>query len=62
MKLLTLDGYLLAELKMVVLPLEIYQGKPISETNMQQINGKQFSDEVDQREHVQDWIDGLVNE
>lgn len=73
-KLLTLDGYLLAEVKMLVLPLERYQGKFISQANMLQINAKSFgtvdeedetldqNNEIFQRRKLQEWIDSLAEE
>lgn len=73
-KLLSLEGYLLAEVKMLVLPLERFQGKMISRTNMHLINAKQFNilegesnvvgldDEMQQRKALQGWIDSLVEE
>lgn len=74
-KLLSLEGYLLAEVKMLVLPLEHFQGKTISRTNMHLINAKQFStfesegnvvvdsnNEMHQRKELQGWIDSLVEE
>ncbi len=65
---------MLAEVKMLVLPLERFQGKTISRTNMHLINAKQFStlesesnvaeanNEMHQRKELQGWIDSLVEE
>ncbi|CAL8122666.1 unnamed protein product [Orchesella dallaii] len=69
-KVLSLDGYLLAELKMLVLPLEFYQGKKISVSNSKLINLFPTDENtLDERnfdtQHetlLQDWIDTLVSE
>lgn len=68
-KILSIDGYLLAEVKMLVLPLEVYQAKKISRKHSMQINSRYSTaaetsqaEESDEIGELQDWIDNLVSE